>query len=167
MYGGTATLYITHCAVCTVTEDLLNRVGAFGGVGAGPRRPDCLFWNHLISSSRVSNFMPPKHSSASKRKASSPEAEEKKSKRARTAGQQSENNQPTNKVLPVHIQFPPRAGGTLRLATWNVCGWAASQKKVVIFSYEYISFIQTCSIRVSSFMLKQRIPIYLFSLKSR
>ena len=40
------------------------------------------------------------------------------------------NGQPTNKVLPVNIVFPPRAAGTLRLATWNVCGLAAAQKKV-------------------------------------
>ncbi|KAI6045727.1 Endonuclease/exonuclease/phosphatase [Pisolithus marmoratus] len=41
----------------------------------------------------------------------------------------SANGQPTNKVLPVHISFPPRAEGTLRLATWNICGLAAAQKK--------------------------------------
>ncbi|KAF8447517.1 Endonuclease/exonuclease/phosphatase [Boletus edulis BED1] len=39
------------------------------------------------------------------------------------------NGQPTNKVLPVHITFPPRAAGTLRFAAWNVCGLAAAQRK--------------------------------------
>ncbi|KAI9570453.1 Endonuclease/exonuclease/phosphatase [Boletus coccyginus] len=39
------------------------------------------------------------------------------------------NGQPTNKVLPVNIAFPPRAEGTLRFATWNVCGLAAAQRK--------------------------------------
>ena len=40
------------------------------------------------------------------------------------------NGQPTNKVLPVNITFPPRAAGTLRFAAWNVCGLAAAQRKV-------------------------------------
>jgi len=39
------------------------------------------------------------------------------------------NGQPTNKVLPVHISFPPRTEGTIRLASWNICGLAAAQKK--------------------------------------
>ncbi|KAF7793141.1 hypothetical protein EIP86_004250 [Pleurotus ostreatoroseus] len=38
--------------------------------------------------------------------------------------------QPTNKVLPVHIEFPPKIADTLRLATWNICGLAASSRKV-------------------------------------
>jgi AP endonuclease-1 len=40
------------------------------------------------------------------------------------------NGQPTNKVLPVKISFPPRAEGTSRIASWNICGLASSQKKV-------------------------------------
>ena len=36
----------------------------------------------------------------------------------------------TNKVLPIDISFPPRIQGTLRIAAWNICGLAASQKKV-------------------------------------
>lgn len=76
--------------------------------------------------------MPPKHAKASKRKASSSddegEPQTKKSKLS-SAIPPLENAQPTNKVLPVHISFPPRIPGTLRLATWNVCGLAASQKK--------------------------------------
>ncbi|KAI0721107.1 Endonuclease/exonuclease/phosphatase [Cerioporus squamosus] len=39
------------------------------------------------------------------------------------------NAQPTNKVLPVHISFPPKTEGTVRIATWNICGLAAAQKK--------------------------------------
>lgn len=42
------------------------------------------------------------------------------------------NGQPTNKVLPVNISFSPKTPGTLRLATWNVCSLAASQKKVCV-----------------------------------
>lgn len=52
------------------------------------------------------------------------------SKKARTENKSvPENSQPTNKVLPVNITFPPREPGTVRLATWNICGLAASQKK--------------------------------------
>jgi hypothetical protein len=43
---------------------------------------------------------------------------------------QSENPQPTNKVLPAHISFPPRTPNTLRIASWNICSWASSHKKV-------------------------------------
>ena len=40
------------------------------------------------------------------------------------------NGQPTNKVLPVKISFPPRAEGATRIASWNICSLASSQKKV-------------------------------------
>ncbi|TFY56908.1 hypothetical protein EVJ58_g7355 [Rhodofomes roseus] len=39
------------------------------------------------------------------------------------------NGQPTNKVVPVHVSFPPREEGRVRIATWNICGLAAAQKK--------------------------------------
>ncbi|KAH9963110.1 Endonuclease/exonuclease/phosphatase [Russula compacta] len=39
------------------------------------------------------------------------------------------NGQPTNKVLPVKISFPPRAKGASRIASWNICSLASSQKK--------------------------------------
>ncbi|KAJ4487823.1 Endonuclease/exonuclease/phosphatase [Lentinula aciculospora] len=45
----------------------------------------------------------------------------------------SSSAQPTNKVLPVHISFPERQPGIIRLSTFNVCGLAASQKKGFIF----------------------------------
>ncbi|KAF9013973.1 Endonuclease/exonuclease/phosphatase [Cyathus striatus] len=45
------------------------------------------------------------------------------------ASASSESAQPTNKVLPVHISFPPKTAESTRIATWNVCGLAASQKK--------------------------------------
>ncbi|KLO11849.1 hypothetical protein SCHPADRAFT_905627 [Schizopora paradoxa] len=41
----------------------------------------------------------------------------------------SPNGQPTNKVLPENIEFPAKTPGTIRIATWNVCGLATSQKK--------------------------------------
>jgi len=40
------------------------------------------------------------------------------------------NGQPTNKVLPVRISFPSRAENATRIAAWNICGLAASHKKV-------------------------------------
>ncbi|KAG6876971.1 hypothetical protein C0993_011472 [Termitomyces sp. T159_Od127] len=40
-----------------------------------------------------------------------------------------ENTQPTNRVLPVTITFPQKTPGTLRIATWNICGLSASLKK--------------------------------------
>ncbi|KAJ6502350.1 Endonuclease/exonuclease/phosphatase [Mycena sanguinolenta] len=79
--------------------------------------------------------MPPKRASSSKRKASDSEDEAtdtpKKAKPAKKpkVAEERINTQPTNKVLPVNIVFPERIPGTLRLATWNVCGLAASQKK--------------------------------------
>ena len=48
----------------------------------------------------------------------------------RTKTEYFQNGQPKNKVLPVKIAFEKKAEGTLRIATWNVCGFAASQKKV-------------------------------------
>ncbi|CAK5265046.1 unnamed protein product [Mycena citricolor] len=86
--------------------------------------------------------MPPRRaatssSSRSKRKAeeSADSADEslKTSKKARVAeavpSASAGSSQPTNKVVPDTIVFPERIPGTLRLATWNVCGLAASRKK--------------------------------------
>ncbi|TFY76623.1 hypothetical protein EWM64_g7391 [Hericium alpestre] len=39
------------------------------------------------------------------------------------------NRQPTNKVLPTRITFPPQGKNTTRIASWNISGLAASQKK--------------------------------------
>ncbi|KAF8350575.1 Endonuclease/exonuclease/phosphatase [Amanita rubescens] len=68
--------------------------------------------------------MPPK------RKAKSPAAneEEHATKKSRVE-QETGTAQPTNKVLPIDIKFPPRVNGRLRLSTWNIAGWSASQKK--------------------------------------
>ncbi|KAF7338134.1 DNA-(apurinic or apyrimidinic site) lyase [Mycena venus] len=79
--------------------------------------------------------MLPKRANSTKRKAldTGDEAAEttktaKTTKKAKVAEERI-NTQPTNKVLPVNIVFPDRIPGTLRLATWNICGLAASQKK--------------------------------------
>lgn len=74
--------------------------------------------------------MPPKRTDSTtsvlKRKAESyDESQVKKAKGSTSAGP----TQPTNKVLPVLIQFPPRTTGTLRLSTWNIAGLAAASKK--------------------------------------
>lgn len=61
--------------------------------------------------------------------AESSQQPKKKAKVSETA-EIASNGQPTNKVLPVHIEFPPKVAGTLRLAAWNICGLAASSKKV-------------------------------------
>jgi hypothetical protein len=55
-----------------------------------------------------------------------------KAKKARTDGSTPEH---INKVLPVNISFPARIKGTARIATWNICGWAASHKKVCQILY--------------------------------
>jgi AP endonuclease 1 len=57
------------------------------------------------------------------------------------------NGQPTNKVLPIKISFPSRAENTSRIASWNICGLASSQKKVCSRDkcpahQEYLSTIQ-------------------------
>ena len=82
--------------------------------------------------------MPPKRAASSgKRKADSvPDGSEQTKKAKVDAAGSAEqtglapNGQPTNKVLPVKISFPPRADGATRIASWNICGLAASQKKV-------------------------------------
>jgi AP endonuclease-1 len=55
----------------------------------------------------------------------------------RTKTEYFQNGQPKNKVLPVKITFDKKAEGTLRIATWNVCGFAASQKKVQRVPHSY------------------------------
>lgn len=89
-------------------------------------------------------------SSSRKRKASSSDAEEseveasqsqskskKKAKVANTSekdgaedGGLSANGQPTNKVLPVNINFAPKPADSIRISSWNICGLGASSKKV-------------------------------------
>lgn len=78
--------------------------------------------------------MPPKRTS-SKRTLAEVDGEEgtsqattKKSKQDVTEG--SISAQPTNSVLPVDISFAKKTPGALRIAAWNICGLAASMKKV-------------------------------------
>ncbi|KAI0319368.1 Endonuclease/exonuclease/phosphatase [Amylostereum chailletii] len=84
--------------------------------------------------------MPLESTSSSKRKAatSDDESELKKTTKKAKVGASSApagtselapNGQPTNKVLPTNISFPPRIENTRRIAAWNVCGLAASHKK--------------------------------------
>ena len=89
--------------------------------------------------------MPPKRAASSKKRklptsdneeeapAAATASKKVKADAAGTASVGSElapNGQPTNKVLPVSITFPPRPEGITRIAAWNICGLAASQKKV-------------------------------------
>lgn len=55
------------------------------------------------------------------------------------------NGQPTNKVLPVTITFPPKTPDSIRISSWNVCGLAASNKKVQSF-LSTIHFLLTQSV---------------------
>ncbi|KAG2157224.1 Endonuclease/exonuclease/phosphatase [Suillus clintonianus] len=81
--------------------------------------------------------MPPKKKTAVKRKAASEspsDNEASASKKAKVSKDSSEptiaaNGQPTNKVLPVNINFPPQIAGTVRLSTWNICSLASASKK--------------------------------------
>lgn len=100
-------------------------------------------------------IMPPKRAASSKRKADASESEDheegasskagtKKTKKAKVDSKQTAetssvpsvaaNGQPTNKVLPVTITFPPKTSDSVRIASWNICGLAASQKKVRLVS---------------------------------
>ena len=65
-----------------------------------------------------------------KGKSAAKEATTRKGDEGADAAAASENAQPTNKVLPVQISFAPKAEGTVRIATWNICGLAAASKKV-------------------------------------
>ncbi|PPQ89148.1 hypothetical protein CVT25_006520 [Psilocybe cyanescens] len=46
------------------------------------------------------------------------------------------NTLPTNKALPVKIDLPPKQSGISRIASWNVSGLAASEKKGFKFYVE-------------------------------
>lgn len=62
---------------------------------------------------------------------SSTKAKAKTSKNTDDAGSGfAKNGQPTNKALPENIEFAQKATGATRIATWNVSGLAAAQKKV-------------------------------------
>lgn len=108
------------------------------------RRPFYLSFRSYLTSYAVPPMPPKRAVSSGKRKADSdPEGEKsvgseqtKKAKVTAAPGSSAEqtglapNGQPTNKVLPVKISFPPRVDGTARIASWNICGLASSQKKV-------------------------------------
>jgi len=64
---------------------------------------------------------------------------------------------PTNKVLPVHIQFPPKPPGTTRLASWNVSGLVACEKKVRFQNSLIAISVLNSPFRDSSIMLQLRI----------
>lgn len=105
----------------------------------------------LFTTLRIHSVMPPKRTASLKASGSKRKVEERdtdtEEETQRVKGTQSsasgskpslkrtkteyvQNGQPKNKVLPVKITFEKRKEDALRIATWNVCGWAASQKKV-------------------------------------
>lgn len=80
-----------------------------------------------------------------------------------SAGELAPNGQPTNKVIPVHVSFPPREEGRVRIATWNICGLAAAQKKVRPWLF-YVDVTWACRLtaalnRDSSITSRQKIRI--------
>ena len=93
--------------------------------------------------------MPPKRAVSSKRKASASDDEgtrlPKKSKvnKALTGSSQADTNerapngQRTNKGFSAEITFPSRIDNTIRIATCNICGLAASSKKASLESRDY------------------------------
>ena len=106
------------------------------------RPPFCLSFRSPLTAYFVPTMPPKRAVSSGKRKAdSAPDGEKsvgsEQTKKAKVAVPDSAeqtgfapNGQPTNKVLPVKISFPPRVDGTTRIASWNICGLASSQKKV-------------------------------------
>ncbi|KAF5373853.1 hypothetical protein D9758_000677 [Tetrapyrgos nigripes] len=104
--------------------------------------------SRLLSLTRPVRVMPPKRASFSKRKALSDSEGEDGSQSTKKAklhdasastsqnASNASNAQPTNKVLPVAISFPAKDSGSVRIATWNVCGLATSQKKGFKFYVE-------------------------------
>lgn len=107
-------------------------------------------FNETVEEAKASSSKRPaaKRTTSAKRKAADEDEEEagpskaKVAKKAKTSageskaasaaaeGELAPNGQPTNKVLPVHIQFAPKAEDAVRIATWNICGLGASSKKV-------------------------------------
>jgi AP endonuclease-1 len=138
--------------VCSIWKDRLLLPGLIGSMSlltrlhnpqfralstVGPR----LASHQLHVSFLTSQIMPPKKkTNAVKRKAASEsqsdnETTQSASKKTKVSRDSLEpavatNGQPTNKVLPVNISFPPRIAGTVRLSTWNICSLASASKKV-------------------------------------
>lgn len=126
---------------------------------------------HSLKSSSSISAMPPKKKPTKRAREETPdsgsesEPKQKKAssskKKAKTSTSEAldENAQPTNTTMPENIQFPVKTADTTRIATWNICGLVASQKKVRrigMFSWEGRS---DASSRGSSLMLKRRTRI--------
>ncbi|PPQ64660.1 hypothetical protein CVT26_002750 [Gymnopilus dilepis] len=67
---------------------------------------------------------------------SQPSQSTKKARTIAEGGSQSQTPQFTNKVLPVQITLPPKQLGSTRIASWNVSGLAAAEKKGFKFYVE-------------------------------
>ncbi len=102
--------------------------------------------------------MPPKRASSGSTKRKASEDDASSSKRAKTGEFTPANGQPNNKTLPVSISFPAKTDGALRIAAWNICGLAASQKKVCCLSESLWVMSVLRMLRDSNSTSKQRTP---------
>ncbi|KAH8995345.1 Endonuclease/exonuclease/phosphatase [Lactarius akahatsu] len=104
-------------------------------------RPLCSLLKSCATHATALSMPPKRAASSSKRKAESDSDGEKPVKSKTTTKKAkvdassnlaegfAPNGQPTNKVLPVKISFPPRSERATRIASWNICSLASSQKK--------------------------------------
>lgn len=88
--------------------------------------------------SALTIIMPPKRAD-SKRKVSSDSEVEQNASKKKQKFESGSSSQPTNKVIPVNITFPPRAENAIRIAAFNVCGLAASQKKAWTYIFRDVA----------------------------
>ena len=110
-------------------------------------RPQPLCFSSLLKSCATHStllFMPPKRGASSSKRKAGPDSDGEKPVGSKTTKKAkvdaspnlaedtglAPNGQPTNKVLPVKISFPPRSERATRIASWNICSLASSQKKV-------------------------------------
>jgi hypothetical protein len=138
-------------------------------------RPPLRLSSRSPFTSYVVPTMPPKRAVSSGKRKADPEPDGEKSvgseqtKKAKVAAPDSAeqtnpdlapNGQPTNKVLPVKISFPPRADGATRIASWNICSLASSQKKVRSYKRRRARILEIKKTsRVSSTMWRLRTQI--------
>jgi len=107
-------------------------------------RPLCSLLKSCVTHPTVLSMPPKRAASSSKRKAESdsdgenPVGFKTTTKKAKVDAAPNlaegtslaPNGQPTIKVLPVKISFPPRSERATRIASWSICSLASSQKKV-------------------------------------
>jgi hypothetical protein len=177
---GTGKSYATYITLRKEGLHVKTHVPVYVFVRETRRRVMSLFHNLVIARSLFRSSaihvtllsMPPKRAASSnKRKAESdsdgekPVGSKKTTKQAKVDALAEDtglapNGQPTNKVLPVKISFPPRSERTTRIASWNICSLASSQKKVC-FDAVILELAEhrRLRFRVSSTMWRRRTQI--------